>query len=107
MHKSEMLTLAEAAAFFGCHLMTLYRNWPLIPAEDRITVGSQKFISRHTKWRPNTPGRPISTYGGRTLDPAVRAALPDCPHDLSRLTPIQREVWIARIDALQEHGPGA
>lgn len=98
----EWLTLTEAAEHFNCHYVTLLRNWPHIPDTDKVKVGTQKFVWGDTRWRPNRRGRPVKTYGGKTLDPKIRKALPDCPHDLSTVPRNQREIWLARIDSIIE-----
>ncbi len=96
------LTLTEAAEHFGCVYITLLRNWPVIPRDDRRKHGRSKFVWSGTRWRPNRMGRPTKTYGGRTLLAKVREALPDCPHDLSTLAHPQREAWMGKIDAVLE-----
>ena len=97
------MSLKQAATKWGCHYMTVYRNWSRIPSDERVRVGQHYYIWRHTKFRPNSrSGRPVTTYKGRTNDPKVRQAIPKLPRDLRTCSESEKEVWLALIDRVLE-----
>jgi predicted ArsR family transcriptional regulator len=102
------MTLRQAAKAWGVHYETVRRNFPKIPATERLIHQNCYYIWRGTAYRPQRgPGRPYKNYARKTRLVGVQRALPDLPEDLGELPPAQRELWLAKIDAAVEHPPGS
>jgi hypothetical protein len=100
------MTLRQAAEKWGVHYDTARRNFPAVPADERMIHQQCYYIWRDTKYRPLPKGRPPKNHIRKTRAKRVREALPNLPPDLSQLTHAQREIWEAKIDAAFEVPPG-
>jgi len=100
------MTMKQAAEKWGCHYETVRRNFPLIPATERLVHKRGHYIWVHTPFRPQKrAGHPPVTYYKMLERKSVKEKLPNAPDRIDALPPQKREFFLAKVEAAMEPPP--